>query len=689
MDKKLSISIGSLLMFFGLFVFPLSYTGTGTFFNIAELLLCLTCCYITGSVVLAPAKISNFLLSVSNAGFSIFVGALLFSLLVFISVNPFFLIGALTLVTASLAFIFRASIHYSLKVSFPSIFAFFVTLLVFSLISTFDFLQQSSAGITKYGFPFIDPYYFTSIVTSIRTGTIFSASYEVGSPINYQCLGFLPPALFADILKISSHQALWGLAQPFYKFLAILLCYDVSYFFVKDKLSSTNYFFIFLCLTLPLLLAPLRPVYILTGNVNRFVYSGVLYLLPSGFISHSAENSLVWPIINATWPISIVLSLSCLLLFFKSDWKNKRITADKLYFTLFMSLLIIAKVPMFGSFVLFVGAIMLKRVVVNRERLMNYFPYCFFAMLVAGELMHVCMGQSSTGHIYIDFWHFKDAFTSLPLVLGFRNTNGLIHIIKFLVVLILSYCAWISIRWLGLMAAVKSDNSILKELLVGSFVSILGTSCLAAVLHLASTGIDGKVNPDPNNDLMQFVGGSFYMLTIVSSIGLLYFLYSSIGSFMKKSVIVFTAICTALSLAFLIYAFIYCADARKIDCMQYSWYQENVDELKTGKYNDGLIVVNPHLSYYGIMLAASDYGKYWSAMDKSKLNFNGTNKNAYRWALFQNLLGSPDVKYLIQMKSEGVKYIFATPADSAKIAGISTLFPQQLDRDTKWIYRLK
>jgi len=674
---------------FALFAFPLLYTGSGTFFNIAELLLCLTCFYITGSVVLAPANISNLLLSVSNAGLSIFVGALLFSLLLFISVNHFFLIGALMLVTVSLALIFRASIHYSLKVSSPSIFAFFVTLLVFSLISTFDFLQQSSAGITKYGFPYIDPYFFTSIVTTIRTGTIFSASYEIGSPLNYQCVGFLAPALLADLLQISSHQALWGLAQPFYKFLAILLCYDLSYFFVKDKVSKSNYFFIFLSISLPVLLAPIRPLYFLMGNINNSVFVGIPYLLPSGFISHDLETSLIWPTINATWPISMVILMFCFLLFSNANWKNKKITADKVYFALFMSLLIMAKIPMFGSFVLFVGTIMLKRVVFNRERLMNYFPYCFFAALFAGVLMHVCMGQSSAGYFYIDFLHFSDSFKSASLIMGYRNTSGLGHIIKFLALLALSYFAWISIRWIGLMAVLKSNNSTLKELLAGSFVSLLGTSFLAAVLHLASKGIDGKVNPDPNNDLMQFVGGSFYILTIVSSIGLLYFLYSSIGSLMKKSVIVFTAICTALSLAFLIYAFIYCAGARKIDCMQYSWYQENVDELKTGKYNDGLIVVNPHLSYYGIMLAASDYGKYWSAMDKSKLNFNGTNKNAYRWALFQNLLGSPDVKYLIQMKREGVKYIFATPVDSAKIAGISTLFPQQLDRDTKWIYRLK
>jgi len=135
MDKKLSISIGSLMAIFALFAFPLLYTGSGTFFNIAELLLCLTCFYITGSVVLAPANISNLLLSVSNAGLSIFVGALLFSLLLFISVNHFFLIGALMLVTVSLALIFRASIHYSLKVSSPSIFAFFVTLLILIRIS--------------------------------------------------------------------------------------------------------------------------------------------------------------------------------------------------------------------------------------------------------------------------------------------------------------------------------------------------------------------------------------------------------------------------------------------------------------------------------------------------------------------------------------------------------------------------
>ncbi len=667
MNRKIPFNIVSLLLIYALLVLPLVYTQSITAMNSAELLLSLASFYLLGGAILLPVDLGKHLLPISHAALSVFLGALLLSLLLFVIPSSTVLFSVLLIVAGVVFFLCKDRVQITAGAGVPTILAYVLAILIMLLISTGDFTKQFTAEQIATKCYTTDSYFFTSIVASIRNGSIFSASYEVGSPINYQLLGFFIPALIAKLLSITSHQALWGLTLPLYKLLAILLWYEVFYYFLRDKVTRTNYLFLFLAIVFPVLLAPLHPMYVLKGVVKNFVFNGFGYLTPSGTI---------------TYPISIILLLFCLLLFAKSDWKSRKLTADKLYFMVGLSILLIAKIPIYVSFMLFLGPILLKRVLIDKEHILNYLGYFLGSLVISAVVFKLTMGQEAGGRNYFKFGYVTKLFGDLYN----RNSDGFKNNLIIYGLILFTYLVWMGIRIVGLVALIKSKIPLLNEFFIGAVISLIGTTTMASFIRMELVGSKGNLLLDGTFNVDQFIRSSFYIITIVGSLGILYLLFGAMWKpKVVKGVFIASAVWCTLSVVCLIYT---CKLLMPDDCKEIVWYKENTQELKNGKYNDGLIIVNPGLNYYGIMMAASDIGKYWSAMDRHEGNLNSTNRNEYRWHLYKRILEQPNETDLAQIKNEGVKYILSTPEDSAQLRALSVAFPQRITKagNTGWIY---
>ena len=667
MNKKLPVNIAGLLMVFAILAMPLIITHVATVPNCALLLLCISSFYVVGAALLVPVNISSTLLPISHTGISVFIGALVTSMLLFITQSVPILIVVMLLFFMLLLLGFRKHLEISVLPGKPGMVLYGLVLLIILLLAAGDLSKQLSAVQPATNCYTIDSYYFTSIVSSIRHGSIFNASFEAGTPINYQVLGFFIPSYLAVVLNISSHQALWGLAYPFYQFLALLLCYELCYFFLKDKIARTNYLFIFLAVGLPILMAPLHPLYLAKGVVKNFIFNGLGYLVPAGTI---------------TYPVTIVVLLFTFLLFSRIDWINRRITADKVFFSLGLGLMVIGKIPLFVGSVIFMGVIVLKRVIKGKERFMSYFWYFLSAFVFAGILFKICMGQASGGKNFFEFGYLVQLFGGW---FG-RSNKGLSNTLIIMAMMPFTYILWMGIRILGLLMLIKSKNHRLNELFVGMAFTLWGTSILASFLHMQIMGNDGRLLMDNTFNIDQFIRSGFYIMTIAATIGLLSLIY---GGHLKPRLLTGLYIALGLWCTLTLTSLIYAARQHKKDCSPIAWYDENYQLLKAGKCNDGLIVVNPTTQYYGSLLASCDYGRYWSVIDAK--SYNLSIKNEYRWNLFQEMLVDPGEKQLVQMKNEGVKYLIATPVEAAKIAEISTLFPQHLHKmkDATWVYELE
>lgn len=668
MGKKLPVNIISLLMIYALLVLPLLYTHTCTFANVTILLVAVFSFYVIGAIALLPAGISKLFLPLSHAVLSVFIGGLAFSMLLFVSANPLVLAVSLPVIFFLILFLFRKEVELQLSFSLPDIVLLVVGLLIVYLISIGQEMNNQFTAVQAGTFCVApDNYFFTSIVSSFRHGSIFSAVYETGSPVNYQALSFYIPAVLANMLRISSHQALWGLSLPFYKLLTLLVSYELFYFFLKDKVARNNYWFIIVASALPILLAPLHPLYILKGDVHKFIFNGFGYLIPSGSI---------------TYPLAITLFLFSMLLFYKADWRNKRLSGDKVLFVLMLALLAIAKGQLYFCVLLFYGIIAAKRIFIEKERITGYIGYFFSAVALSVLLLKVSMGAPSGAVSYFKYGYLAELFAGWY----HRSSAGAMNNLIIIGLIVFAYLFWLSIRLLGVVALVKTKQSRLIELLTGGVVALIGATVLASFLRFDSTDGNGHIFTDNTFNVQGFIRAAFYILTIASVTGILYLLY---GGLMQKKYINGVAVLIALWCGISLVSLVSVVPDN--NCEHSVWYDENYKELSSGKYNDGLIAVNPAVSYYGIMIASSDQGRYWTAMDRSSANYNCTIINQYRWQLFQQLLKTPDAKFLEQMKREGVKYIITTPADSAQFSAIGHSFSSNIRKvaNTGWIYELQ
>ena len=531
MKEKMRLSLVPLLFVYIFLVITLLYSGSANAYNLLVLLYVFSCSYIVGSAVI-PKSLNNFFFPVSHGLLSILIGGLILSPCIFITVNPIFLLGIFIIPVIFFLYLNRDIISFSYKISLPDTVAPVIALLLMFFISKGQLVDEFSSIPTGEQ-PFSDTYFFTSIVSTIRNGSLHNAVYEAGSPIIYQDLGFFIPGMFARVLNITSHQALWGIAQPFYKILAILLCYDLFFYFFKDKVSRSNYLFMVAALCFPLLLAPLHPLYLIKLNVHNFIFSGMGYLLPTGTV---------------TYPLSIILELVCVIIFSVTDWKSKGNKTAKIFFAILFGLIIIAKLPMYVAFLSFMFMIVLYRVVWRKERLLSYLPYALLSVFIAGIAFKLCMGYPSLSKTTIQYGYLVEYFSKLykrEFPVGFKNN------LLMLVMVLCTYLVWLGIRCLGLIGLLTAKKPMLKAFFLGAIFSLFGSTLIALSIRAKYLDSRGNILRDGTFDVEQLIRSSFYIVTIVSAIGLFYYILNSEKKIVRNVVSVVYGVCWHLLISLL------------------------------------------------------------------------------------------------------------------------------------------
>lgn len=618
---------------------------------------------IFGALLLSFSELYTPFISITHSFLSFFIGSLFFSSLVLLRLgSPLYYLLIIILSTSALLFFSKKKIIFSFKTEKISLFVFVIASIITYSFSSDDLSKQMSAHqVGSFSFS-QDYYFFNSIVATLRNGEINSAVYEVNTPLRYQLLGFFQPALFAKLLSISSNQALWGLASPLYKILTLLLCNELFYSFFKEKINRDNYLFTLSSMLLPVLLAPLHPLYLIKGQPKNFIFNGMSYLMPNGTI---------------TYPITMFLLVLCCYIFFQINWVQKKITYDKVVFIILSSLMAIGKTPLFVNYGLFLFAIILYRIIYKKGNILSYLPYFLTTLLLSYELINIFLGHSGNVKTYFKFGHLLDIFAGWYHL----NTIGTKNEIILFAIIIFTYLLWLGARLVGL---VNLKGKYLELVIGGVFVLIV-SSIMNMTLQLLIKDPSGKIYDDKTFDLEQFIRSAFYILTIVSCIGIFnFFIYYDKNKLIKNITFVFISIWCITSYISLLAN----EKWKSKNISSIPWYQENYDQLKTGKYDDGLIIIDPHTKYYGIMLSSSDLGKYWTALDVS--NYNGSFINSYRWKIYDSLLQHPTREILLKMKQENVKYIIANPTDIDKITLLTTLFPDMVNKvnGTNWIFKI-
>jgi len=672
--KKILLPVSELLLLFLLLDLVLLLTHTATITNTITFFISLLCFYILGASVLMHSVLVDLLLPLSFTALSVFIGGLLFSVLLFTPMNPMQIIGIMSVISLSVTLIFKVDLKFSFQQIRYNTFIIILILLALAIVSPWGELSKIINGSQIGNEIYIsDSYYFTSIVTSLRHGSIYNAAFETGSAINYQILGSFIPAMWAKLLDISSHQALWGLAILFYKLLNYLMIYELCYYFLRDKVARNNFLFIFLTVFLPILLTPIYPGHFQKIKVIKIIFSGM------DFVTHAS---------TITYPVSLIIVFYSLLLFINIDWKIKKTSLDKLLFTVSMGLLITVKMAMLVPYILFIGSIIAMRTVFRKEKIASYLPYMLSAIVIMVIAYKVCyLSWPLVQVVSLKYGYFTGLFADWY----YRSSTGILNNIIIFAVIFFTFSWKIGIKLIGLFSLARSKEARLNEFFLAGILSLIGTTLIASVLHMETALNNGALILDSTFNVIQFISSIIYLLDTFAIIGLLLLLYNNnISKNVKYTLIISMVIWSCVTVKALAKKaksnYTYLTDSYNIP-----WYEENIKELKTNKYNDGLIAVNPGMKDYGIMLSSSDYGKYWCSMDRSKGHFNLCGKNVYRWQIFNSLIDSPDVHYLLTMKSEGVKYIISVPEDSLQFENISKNFSGYLTKipGTKYFYQLK
>ena len=659
LNPLLSVLLGALL------AIPLFVSGVGGWFPILILVYVLVSAFI-GEGLLTLWGLDMFRLAVSRQVASVLLGLLVCSLAVFIFPGNRSLQMLFPLVPASvIGILCRHSMKVRLRLDWVSFFAFCFA----AALSLFISMGGELLNMTLPDQAFLstsnpDQFFYTANVATIRRGSVFSAVYEVGSPLNYHSLSFFIPAYWANVLGISSHQALFGISMFFYKVASFLLVYEVCVFVVAP-LKAKHVGRIFFAMLLPVVLAPLHPLYLLKGEVKNLVFSGMGYLLP---------------VATPTYTFAIPLLLLAILSFIYIDWKTTGDINRKIGFVVLASLLVMAKLAVFFCTFVLIAVIVLKRVLVNKERIANYFWYGLSIIVIGITIFKTFMSTQGVSRTKFKYGYLVERFGDL-----FNMQNQGYNHVLILLLIAAVFALWLGIRWIGLVEMIRSKNPVFSELVIGGFVTLGVTIAITLMLRIVLVDASGAVVRDSTYDVEQFVRIAFYLLTVVSAMGIVSF-------FSRKQKIVTKMLCSVI-LVFWSVAAIAALSANTYGngrIVDDTWYEENYRDLRSGKFGDGLILVHP-FSIHGIMLSSSDFGKYWCAQGAGVGCYNSTLKNSYRWDVYRGIVDSPGRELIKTLKGEGVKYIIATPSDRDKIEKLLTMFPDALLKSagSHWVYELR
>jgi hypothetical protein len=429
-----------------------------------------------------------------------------------------------------------------------------------------------------------DNYFYTSIVASLKEGTILHAKYEIESPIKYHLGGFLWPSTLCALSGIKSHTALWQIFIPFLRFLCTyfisFLIVDLSSKFVK--VDRRNLYMI-LVVVIFLGITTINPKYILNFTLDKLIWVGTPFTLSDK------------PALSS----SLLICLLIVYLISKVTFcKNK----ERIGLIIIYSSLVLFKVTSFFVFsvLFFVWAV----VVYMKEKRLDYLKIISLSVLPTLVLYYLFyVDQYSNVKFVFSPFYLEEYFNGLANL----SWNTTIDIFKGLLVFLITFVIWIGIKFIGIIWLYRENRSYLLYPFLLCFFIIL---FLASTFRINIVNSEGIILHDISYDLMQFF--KFYLLgvTLISVAGFLR-IFMNYRSFSYWKRLLFFA--TILIYFILSYSSLISMCFPVKQMQEDKWAKDVNYELQQAKPN--LCITQPSNDYSGQLVSAYDNVSFYISID--------------------------------------------------------------------------
>lgn len=644
------IKIGTSILLSFLLIISVSLFGNISLAVYLKLAFIFAASLIVGAAIIKHFTFTSRFSAISFVLLSSFIGLSAFSVLTFADLQTGLMIFSAALMAAGFyLWKKKEKLNYSLSAyDLLAILVAFICSLPFAFGDTYAF--ASSASLPVLTVPSDDMYFFINLIHTLASGTIQSANYEIGTPVNYQFFGYLPAAFITKYSGVPAHLSLYcfefGLLRllPFVLISELVKQYDFHAAWRKWYIVLAPLFFTFL--------QPLHPFYLLKLDTGNFVWSGLGYIGPS---------------LNIGYSFSFVIVLVCICLIKDLD-HGKSLLSASLFLLLFVSLVGI-KIPIFFAF----GSFAFSLAVWHAYYRKDFFLLKTILIAVPLTLLllySLYLGGKTGGVFTLHYSYFPNYFNDL-----FHFSGSLMNL-KIVLGIIVLLCIWGSLRFLFLLHGIlKSKSASLQRLYFSSFFSLLACVLVASVFDMKIVE-GGEIIRDISYDSLQFIRSAFFILNTIAVLAVLFFFDSLSGKAWWGFAAITAAwmLCSAIGLV---------SNVKITEQQNNKWLAETSQELKAHP-TEGLLTVNPSLyqNPYSIWLTASNPGLFWTS--------NGgcltTTKNYYRHQLYDSLLTQENKKSLEQMKKEGVAVFIATPGDIDAFKHLEQKGWLHQVEHTKWLF---
>ena len=642
-------------------IFPAA-TGNFSWPNIGLIVIYLSAVYYAGELLLGKIDSINSIPFLFKSGLYIIFGGIVAGLV--------FLFLPYDIILYTLAFIFFSDLLVNKRVAFSFSAGDFLCLIP-AFVILFQKYELAYATGARYNHNDGDYYYYTAIVESLKTNqSINNAIYHLGLPINYSIAPFLAPAQLSKFSVIPAQFALWGV---FSKILPVVCIGTIAYTVVKlyeilfsMALTKTSFIKKQVLITfLFLLLGPLHFLNLIKLDLKNTLFLGEGYVLPIG---------------SPGFALSMLFaSLVFLLVFSKINYGLRY----ALTIIIFLVVIAASKFALFVPLAVLFGALSLFWLFIKERSLFITLlvasPFCLavYKLTLSARDASTVTGLTTNGY-YLGF--FKEVAGKY----GISGSTGT----KVLIMLAITVMMWLSIK---LLVFLLSGLSLLKKNYKAITLMAAGVfSFLISILpgfFISFYGIDsyGQFSLDYSFDMVQFVRGCIFLLTLIGLIFTLYLVTIYPSHIIKNA----SRILIAVWMLIISYSF-FATEYKKVLVTDQSWYKEVREDFF--KQKPSLMAMMGTGEFSGQTLTTA--GVYpWFCTGKSTdregfvFTLRGNDRNELFQKIFDtSLLLSIRTSAADSIKKQGVDCIVGSPGSLLKLQLAqkdSIISPVE---GTKWLY---
>ena len=619
--------------------------------------------YLSGNLLLGHTRLISRYSQMAGTGLSIFIGGTLlwfiWRLIYELNINSNYLF---LIYFVFIYFVFRKNFQFTrTKIVLYEILSYII-LFVFIFYGRNIFETLSNVPI-KAG-NFVDNFFYTSLVVSLKTTGINSAFFDVGAPIKYHIGGFFFPAVLSAISGINAHISTWVIFVPFIRFLSLLVMSETIAIILTNYFSLKNKPFALLSLMgliLYLFTFSLNPKYLLSLNVEKFLWIGTPVTIPD-------MPALATGFLMSFWSVALYF-----------DKKLLQTKTGSIAFILISSSIIVFKSTFYFIFLSFTGLFALWDFFYNKKR--NNIILIILSFSLAIIWYYIFFTGGDTLIFKIKPFFLSEYFVKKSIFIG--------TLISLFVILII----WPGIKLLLILTAFTNNRFRNQKNLVFftiTFLTLIFSTIPSFLFRIYNIDGNREVWANMSYDLIQFIKAGITFFNFGAIILLLSFIFSTYSKQLKKIMLIALFMYGLLVATSMLYYNINMYKTLKFSPPK--WETKVINTINENKLN-GLFAVRASNKYSGQFIAANEVGPWYTCVIKKTGGVSLNSKNWYRYKLLLKLendtISLQEKEEIIKIfKTNGVTYLIATPENNKYYKELSNNKILKQNIRSKWIYEI-